>query len=421
MGNVFKFLLERGFVDCITGENLTKDSIAPIKAYVGFDPTSDSLHLGNLVGIIALKWLEKFGHTAVVLLGGATARIGDPSGKSTERPLLSSSEIKKNTLAIEKQVSRLFDKPLILNNENWHSGFFLIDFLRDVGKHFRMGPMLSKESVKSRINSEEGMSFTEFSYQIFQGYDFLHLNKEFGVSVQIGGSDQWGNIIAGIDFARKKSYSNLHGATFPLLTTGDGKKFGKSEKGAIWLDPQKTSPYHFYQHLYAVNDHDVIRLMKMLTFMESSEIKAYEEAFKAGKITPNAAQKKLAEEVTRFVHGEEGLNQALQQTKVSQPGKIQKLDYAAIQELAKNMPIISLPQIDIIGLKFSEIVCKIGLTKSRSEGVRLIENNGAYLNNERITDPHYTIENDCILGGEYLLLGSGKKKKILVKIEKEFD
>ena len=237
MENVIECLEKRGFIDALTSEDLKQKVKSPLKVYVGFDPTADSLHLGNLLGIVALRWFQKFGHTPVVVLGGATGRIGDPSGKSKERPLLDDETIEYNISKIRKNFEKVLDfscqnAPVMLNNDQWYKSMNLIDFLRDVGKHFRMGVMLAKDSVKSRVQSEEGMSFTEFSYQTLQGYDFYHLFNSMNVCLQMGGSDQWGNITAGTDLIRKTLGASAFGLTFPLLTRSDGKKFGKSEEGA---------------------------------------------------------------------------------------------------------------------------------------------------------------------------------------------
>ena len=250
----------------MTSEELKGHVQKPVRVYIGFDPTADSLHLGNLVGVMALAWFAKFGHAVYPILGGATGRIGDPSGKSTERPLLDEATLEANIAHLGAFFQKVLPGARVLNNQDWLGSFSLIDFLRDVGKHFRIGPMLGKEMVRTRLQSEEGMSFTEFSYQLLQGYDFYHLQKTHGVSVQMGGSDQWGNITAGIDFNRKLGGAPIYGVTFPLLTRSDGKKFGKSEEGAIWLSPEKLSPYHFYQYLVRVPDADVICLLKMLSF-----------------------------------------------------------------------------------------------------------------------------------------------------------
>ena len=274
MSNVVDCLKERGLVDAMTSEEVVKLLEQPRKLYLGFDPTADSLHIGSLVGIVILRWFQKFGHTPVVILGGATGRIGDPSGKSVERPLLDRAAIDYNVARIRRHFEVVLDffhlkaKPILLNNDEWFSQMNLIDFLRDVGKHFRVGTMLAKEMVKSRIQSEEGICFTEFTYQLLQSYDFYHLFTHHGVVLQLGGSDQWGNITSGIDLVRKLTAAQAYGLTFPLLTRSDGKKFGKTEEGTVWLAADRCSPYHFYQYFVRVPDADVIKLMRFLTFME---------------------------------------------------------------------------------------------------------------------------------------------------------
>ena len=419
MENVIEFLEKRGFVDNVTSDELKKLAEKPLKAYIGFDPTADSLHLGNLVGIVALAWLEKFGHTPVALLGGATGKIGDPSGKSHERPLLTEEVLQKNILGIRKQLESCLKTPIVLNNDDWLGSFNLIDFLRDVGKHFRVGPMMGKESVRNRFESEEGISFTEFSYQLLQGYDFYHLLEKEGVAVQMGGSDQWGNITAGIEFTRKITGKANYGLTFPLLTRSDGAKFGKSEQGAIWLDSQKTSPYQFYQYLVRVADSDVVQLLRMLTFIDLEEIEEYDKSITSGSFTPNVAQKRLAEEVTRFVHGEEGFQIALKVTEAAAPGSKATLDPEVLEEIAKDMPNTSMVMRDIVDQKYADVAARAGLSTSKGEIARLIKNGGAYLNNEKVEDQSLLIESKHIIGGKYILLAAGKKKKILIKIEKE--
>ncbi|PIS03074.1 MAG: tyrosine--tRNA ligase [Chlamydiae bacterium CG10_big_fil_rev_8_21_14_0_10_42_34] len=419
MKNVIDALTERGFIDQMTHTELRNRVNQPIKAYVGFDPTADSLHLGNLVGIMGLAWFQKFGHTPYVVLGGATGLIGDPSGKSAERNLLDEKTLQHNVQSLSAFFKKILHfpngpKPVILNNNDWLGAFSLVDFLRDVGKHFRIGPMMAKEMVRTRLQSDEGMSFTEFSYQILQGYDFAYLSREHGVSLQMGGSDQWGNLTAGTEFNRKIGGEPLFGLTFPLLTRSDGKKFGKSEEGAIWLSSERLSPYQFYQHLVRVQDADVIKLLKMLTFLSLEEIAKIE----AGMDVPNSAQKRLAEEVTRFVHGEDGLQAALKVTVGMAPGSDAKLSGAILKELADDMPSAELSLNEVVGQKFVELAVKVGLLPSKSEGTKLIKNGGAYLNNERVTDISLMITSSHLIDGDYLLLSAGKKKRYLIKILK---
>ena len=417
MDNVIKALQKRGFIDSVAGDELDRVAEKPLRVYVGFDPTADSLHLGNLIGIVSLRWFENFGHTPVVLLGGGTGKIGDPSGKDKERPLLTKQQIEANGLAIRAQFENCLKQAEYFDNDDWLSSFGLVDFLRDVGKHFRLGPMLSKESVRLRLESEEGMSFTEFTYQMLQGYDFYHLFKHHEVSVQVGGSDQWGNITAGIDLTRKLCGSSVYGMTFPLLVRSDGKKFGKSEGGAIWLDPKKTSPYKFYQYLYKVPDKDVGQLMRLLTFMDLDEIIDYEERMASGSIAAFEAQKRLAEEVTRFVHGEEGLEAALKVTEVAAPGAEAILSVEAIEAVLNDMERVCFEKGEALGVRLSELVAKAGFMTSKSEVSRLIKGGGAYLNNQKLIDPAYSLKEDDLVGGKYCIFGAGKKRKILFVVE----
>lgn len=414
MKNVIDALVARGFIDQMSHPELREKVEKPIKVYAGFDPTSDSLHLGNLVGIMALAWFQKFGHTPIVILGGATGRIGDPSGKSAERPLLEENVLDENVKKLEKFFHLILKNPIILNNNDWLGKFSIVEFLRDVGKHFRMGPMLGKEMVRNRLQSEEGISYTEFTYQILQGYDFYHLHKQFGVVLEMGGSDQWGNITSGIEFNRKMGEEMIYGLTWPLLTRSDGKKFGKTEEGAIWLSSEKLSPFQFYQYLYRIPDVDAIRLLKMLTFLSLEEIASIEAEAKS---VPNAAQKRLAEEVTRFIHGEEGLQAALRVTEGIAPGSEAKLTAATLQELAPDMPGASLRYDEVVGQKFVDLAARVLLVPSKSEGTRLIKNGGAYLNNERVSDPGFSISSEDLIEGAYLLLSAGKKKKLLITVK----
>jgi len=421
MKNVIEHLQERGFIDQMSSEDLKQLLEKPISAYVGFDPTADSLHLGNLVGIIALEWMQRFGHTPYVVLGGATGRIGDPSGKSQERPLLSEELLSSNLKSLAHFFKDIFsdakNRHLIVNNDSWYSSFTLIHFLRDVGKEFRLSTMLAKESVKARLQSEEGMSFTEFSYQILQAYDFFHLFQKEGVVLQMGGSDQWGNITAGIELTRRLAGKTVYGFTHPLLTRSDGKKFGKSEEGAIWLSAHKLSPYQFYQYLVRVPDADVIKLMRMLTFMEMAEIRQYEKMMQEPDYIPNTAQKKFAEEVTRFVHKEKGLELALKVTEGVNPGSSSSaLSSEVLSEIAEGMPRFACTRKEIIGEKFTEIASKSGLVSSKAEAVRLIKNGGAYLNNQKVEDVGLCFQKDSLIDGKYILIAAGKRKKILLCI-----
>lgn len=423
MNNVIEVLQARGFIEQISSEEIVEKVKKPLKVYVGFDPTADSLHLGNLVGIMGLAWFQKMGHIPYVILGGATGRIGDPSGKTSERPVLEDETLQYNVRKLEDFFHTILDfenannRAVILNNEDWYKNFSFIDFLREVGRYFRMGPMLAKDSVKTRLQSEEGMSFTEFSYQMLQGYDFYYLNEKHDVTVQMGGSDQWGNITAGTEFIRKRNKASVYGVTFPLLTRSDGKKFGKSEEGAIWLSAEKLSPYRFYQYLVQVPDADVIRYLKILTFLDLDKIDALEKQMQESSYAPNTVQKILAEEVTRFVHGEEGVEAALRATEAAKPGSDAVLSASALEQAKNDMPHAFVKSSDVIGKKFVDVVADLGLLNSKSEAVRLIKNGGAYLNNERISDPQFVFSEKNIIEKMYLLISIGKKKKMLLELK----
>lgn len=422
MKNVFDILEERGFVEDVTHPELRTLLEKPAKVYCGFDPTADSLHVGSLVPIMGLAWFQRCGHTPVAIVGGATGMIGDPSGKAVERQLLDEMVIAKNLVGIRKNLETVLvsgdsqNRPLILNNLDWFRHFTFVDFLRDVGKYFRIGPMLAKESVKLRINSEEGMSFTEFSYQLLQGYDFLHLFRELGVTVQLGGSDQWGNITAGTDLIRKVLGKSAYGITFPLLTRSDGQKFGKSEQGTIWLAPEKCSPYEFYQYFIRVTDADVIKLMKLLTFMDMAEIRQFEAAMARPDYQPNTAQRRLAEEVTRLIHGPEGLETALKVTKGAAPGSDTVLDAAILESIARDMSHKDLPMASVSGAKVIDLLVQLEMQASKGEARRLVKNGGVYLNNQKITDENYAIAQSDLIEGKMLLLAAGKKHKVILKV-----
>ncbi len=419
MTNVIDILEERGFIEATTHEEIRDHFDTPRAIYCGFDPTSDSLHLGNLVAIIGLAWFQRFGHTPVAVVGGATGLIGDPSGKSHERPLLSKEQLQVNLQGIRKNIETVLShdeaaKPVILNNHDWFEGISFLHFLRDVGKQFRMGPMLSKDSVRSRLESEEGMSYTEFSYQLLQAYDFLYLHEHHDVTAQIGGADQWGNITAGIDLMKKKGGKTGYGITFPLLTRSDGKKFGKSEKGAIWLSGEKLSPYEFYQYLFRIPDEDVIPLMHMLTFLEMEEIQKIEQEMKSDRYETNSAQKRLASEVTKMIHGAQGLEKALAVTSSAKPGAKTQLDSATLEALSEEIPCFDLNDFQE-GCKLIDVVAELKVTSSKGEIRRLIQNGGAYLNNEKLSDPQMLLVEGNFVDGKYLLLALGKKNKVIIR------
>ncbi|GAU18690.1 hypothetical protein TSUD_125230 [Trifolium subterraneum] len=441
--NVIGILEERGLLDSITNDSLRTISSntinAPLKVYCGFDPTAESLHLGNLLGLIVLSWFRRSGHNVVALIGGATARVGDPSGKSLERPELDVETLERNSAGIENTIRTILGRAqnpnleefnvngngndssvVVLNNYDWWKEFSLLDFLKRVGKYARVGSMMAKESVRKRLDSEQGMSYTEFTYQLLQGYDFLHLFQNEGVSVQIGGSDQWGNITAGTDLIRKilqvEGATATYGLTFPLLLKSDGTKFGKSEDGAIWLSPSYLSPYKFYQYFFSVPDADVIRFLKILTFLDIEEIVKLEEEMKKPGYVPNTAQRRLAEEVTRFVHGEDGLSEALRATEALRPGSETKLDWKTIEGIAEDVPSCSLAYDDVLNQSLVDLSVSSGLFDSKSAARRLLKQGGLYLNNSRVDGENKKIEAADIVDGKVLLLSAGKKNKVLVRI-----
>lgn len=426
-------LQERGLIESITGDELraacATPASTPVKVYCGFDPTAECLHLGNLLGIIVLSWFQRCGHVPVAVMGGATARVGDPSGKSIERPVMSEETISKNLAGIRSVLLQILKRdddspesgrhaPIFLNNYDWWKDFSLLDFLRDVAKHARVGTMMAKESVKRRLNSEEGMSYTEFTYQLLQGYDFVHLFREEGVTVQIGGSDQWGNITAGTDLVRKLLHQDgAHGLTWPLLLKSDGTKFGKSEGGAVWLAASYLSPYEFYQYLFGTPDSDVVKLLKVLTFVGLEEIRAIEAAMGKPGYATNSAQKRLAEEVTRFVHGEEALVDAQRATQALAPGATTELDAKALEAIADNVPSFSLPRTEVVGLTVVDLCVQAKLQASKAAARRLISQGGLYLNNRKVVDGSKTLDATEFVGGRMLLLSAGKKNKLVVRLE----
>ena len=406
----------------MSSPELEKLAEKPLAVYCGFDPTASSLHLGNLVAIMGMAWFQKCGHTPVAVVGGATGMIGDPGGKSQERNLLDEETIAENLKGIRQNLEQVLQqktpKLLVINNYDWFKGFSFLHFLRDVGKHFRLGAMLAKDSVKGRLSSEAGMSFTEFSYQTLQGYDFLYLYEKYGVTLQLGGADQWGNITAGIDLVRKVKGEEVFGVTFPLLVNADGQKFGKSEKGAIWLSKERLSPYEFYQYLVRVDDRDVITLLKRLTFLDIREIEKLEKQMGEADYIPNTAQKRLAEEVTRWVHGEEGLEAALKATAAARPGHEAALTLEAIEAMGSELPKKEATLEATLGAKMVDLIAGLGVLASKGDVRRLIQNGGLFLNNERVEDVGKIIGATDLIGGRFLLVSTGKKNKTVIEIKK---
>ncbi|XP_074274698.1 tyrosine--tRNA ligase, chloroplastic/mitochondrial [Silene latifolia] len=419
--NIIDTLQNRGLIESITNTNLRTDPNR-LRVYCGFDPTAESLHLGNLIAIIVLSWFHRCGHTPVALIGGATGRVGDPSGKSSERPELDDSTLQNNIAGITSILDRIGrGNFVILNNYDWWKEVNFLDFLKNVGRYARVGVMMSKESVKKRLDSDTGMSFTEFSYQLLQGYDFVHLYRNEGVRVQVGGSDQWGNITAGTDLIRRilGVDDGVYGVTFPLLLKSDGTKFGKSEDGAVWLSSKLLSPYKFYQYFFSVPDGDVIRFLKMLTFLDLEEIDEIERKMKGGGgegYVPNFAQRRLAEEMTRFVHGEEGLEEAVKATEALRPGAETKLDWETIEGIAKDVPSCCLSYDQVLNVSIVDLSVMSGLLESKAAVKRMVKQGGLYLNNSRVDSEAKIIEADDIVDGKVMLLSAGKKNKLVVRV-----
>ena len=389
--------------------------------YIGFDPTASSLHVGSLMQLMTLRRFQRAGHRPIALVGGATGMIGDPSGKSEERNLLSAEQLQANVDGVAAQMRKYLDfdgdnAAELLNNFEWMKGYSYLEFLRDVGKSFPVGAMMGKESVRSRLDSEAGLSYTEFSYMLLQAYDFVHLCKTNGCKIQAGGSDQWGNITAGIDLGRRMLGEQLFGVTAPLLTTSDGKKMGKTERGAIWLDPARTSPYAFYQYWINVADADVMRCIAFLTEIEKPE---YDELASQTESDPGrrAAQKRLAEWMTQFVHGDEGLESALRATKIFFGGEIGDATDAQLGEIFADVPSKELSRsvLDGEGLWIIEALQESGLCSSSSEARRAVKDGGIYVNNQRASDMNQKLNASDLASETVLVLRKGKRKYALLK------
>lgn len=425
--NVVEILEERGLLESLTNDarrTVCSDlNHAPLRVYCGFDPMAESLHLGNLLAIIVLCWFLRCGHSAVALLGGATAFIGDPSGEIVERPRLEPQTLERNTNSMSATIQCIVARAgftssfHILNNCDWWNGMGMMHFLDNASGFFRVESMLSNESISDRIESEQGMSFAEFNYQLLQGYDFFHLFCNENVSVQIGGSDQLGNITAGIKLISKVlSDDGVYGLTFPLLLKRDGTKFGKSEEGSIWLSPSVLPPFKFYQCLFSVPDADVVKFLKILTFLSMEEIAQLEKDMQSPGYVPNTAQRKLAEEVTRFVHGEEPLNEARRATEALRPGAESLLNWKTIEGIAENVPSRPMAYNQVLGLSLLDLSITIGLLGSKSAARRLLKQGGLYLNNNRVDSEFKKIEAHDIIDGKVIILSSGKKNKIVVRV-----
>lgn len=411
--HIFDELKERGLVFQTTDEEALRKALAEgtVSFYSGYDPTADSLHLGHLVPILVMKHLQLAGHKPYALVGGATGLIGDPSFKDTERSLQTKDTVEGWVRSIQAQVSRFLDfengdnKAEMVNNYDWFSDISFIDFLRDVGKYFTVNYMMSKESVKKRI--ETGISYTEFAYQIMQGYDFFELNRQYDVTLQIGGSDQWGNMTAGTELLRRKADKTGHVITVPLITDATGKKFGKSEGNAVWLNADKTSPYEMYQFWMNVMDADAVRLLKIFTLLPLDEIEEIGKQFEAAP-HERLAQKILAREVVTLVHGEEAYKEALNITEQLFAGNIKNLSVKELKQGLRGVPNYQVKVDD--NLNIVEMLVTAGIVNSKRQAREDVQNGAIYVNGERIQDLNYTLTDADKLENELTVIRRGKKK-----------
>ncbi|HFI0239622.1 TPA: tyrosine--tRNA ligase [Streptococcus suis] len=411
--NIFEELKARGLVFQTTDEEALVKALTEgqVSYYTGYDPTADSLHLGHLVAILTSRRLQLAGHKPYALVGGATGLIGDPSFKDAERSLQTKDTVDGWVTKIQGQLSRFLDfengdnKAEMVNNYDWFSEISFIDFLRDVGKYYTVNYMMSKDSVKKRI--ETGISYTEFAYQIMQGYDFYELNDKHNVTLQIGGSDQWGNMTAGTELLRRKADKSGHVMTVPLITDSTGKKFGKSEGNAVWLDADKTSPYEMYQFWLNVMDDDAVRFLKIFTFLSLDEIAEIEKQFDAAR-HERLAQKILAKEVVTLVHGEEAYNQALNITEQLFAGNIKNLSAKELKQGLSNVPNYAVQAED--NLNIVELLVTSGIVTSKRQAREDVQNGAIYVNGERVQDLDYTLSDSDKIDGELTVIRRGKKK-----------
>ena len=420
--NIIDDLMWRGAINQMTDEEglrqLTQEKA--VSLYCGVDPTGDSMHIGHLIPFMILRRFQLAGHRPVIVIGGATGSIGDPSGRTSERVLQTKEQVQHNVEKLTAQMKRLFltsqedqEAVRLVNNYDWTKDLSLLDFLRDYGKHFNLNTMLAKDVVASRL--EVGISFTEFSYQILQSIDFLQLFRKEDVQVQIGGADQWGNITAGLELIRKVegAEARAYGLTIPLMLKSDGTKFGKSAGGAVWLDPEKTTPYEFYQFWLNQDDRDVIKYIKYFTFLEKEEIEALETAVQE-EPHKRQAQKRLAEEVTRFVHGDAALQDALKITNALFTGDVQQLNADEIEQGFKNMPTFESEKVE---QNLATWLVDLGIEPSRRQSREDIQNGAISINGEKITDLEHVWTPEQSFEGRFVLVRRGKKKYFLVKLK----
>ncbi len=420
--DVVKEMTWRGLLNQATDEKINEILSTPRVVYNGFDPTADSLHVGHLVAIMNLRRFQRAGHKPIALVGGATGMIGDPSGRSSERNLLTLDQIQHNVDCIKSQMARFINfedaqnGALLVNNYDWLKGFSYLEFLRDVGKMFQINVMLTKDSVKSRLEAENGLSYTEFSYMLLQSYDFVHLNKAYNCEVQIGGSDQWGNITAGIDLARKMTGAQLYGLTSKLLLKSDGQKMGKSTDGALWLDAKKTSPYQFYQYWINVDDADVENAFKFFTDLGEEEAKALIEEHRAN-LGKRILQKQVATELTTLAHGEEALKSAQKATDIFFGAEISQLSDAELGQIFADVPSaeLSREQLDHREISILDAFVQTGLAKTKSDARRAVQQGGAYVDNRPCKDVAYLLSPVDLASETVVVLRSGKKRYALLR------
>jgi tyrosyl-tRNA synthetase len=421
---LFNELNWRGFVKQMTHEELPgildKESI---RFYCGFDPTADSLHIGSLLPIMGLAHFQRHGHRPIALVGGGTGLIGDPSGKTQERSMLTLEDVARNVEGIRGQLERFLDftgnnAALLLNNADWLCEIKLLDFLRDIGKHFSINMMLNRDSVRMRLEDRDhGISYTEFSYILLQSYDFLYLNEKYDCRLQIGGADQWGNIVSGMDLARRLRNASTYGLTFPLVTKADGSKFGKSEGGNIWLDGERTSPYKFYQFWMNQTDADVSRYLRYFTFLSKDEVEALDQQVTDAP-HERAAQRTLAAEVTRLVHGDTALTNAIAASKAMFGGDLSVLDERTLYEIFDEMPSAEFSK-SLLGEErlLMDVLVDAGVFASKGEARRLVRNGGLYVNNQRVDAEDQKMTDAFLLAGGMSVIRTGKKNYHLLKFK----
>ncbi|WP_214268057.1 tyrosine--tRNA ligase [Staphylococcus aureus] len=408
-GLIYQQTDEQGIEDLLNKEQVT--------LYCGADPTADSLHIGHLLPFLTLRRFQEHGHRPIVLIGGGTGMIGDPSGKSEERVLQTEEQVDKNIEGISKQMHNIFEfgtdhSAVLVNNRDWLGQISLISFLRDYGKHVGVNYMLGKDSIQSRL--EHGISYTEFTYTILQAIDFGHLNRELNCKIQVGGSDQWGNITSGIELMRRMyGQTDAYGLTIPLVTKSDGKKFGKSESGAVWLDAEKTSPYEFYQFWINQSDEDVIKFLKYFTFLGKEEIDRLEQS-KNEAPHLREAQKTLAEEVTKFIHGEDALNDAIRISQALFSGDLKSLSAKELKDGFKDVPQVTLPN-DTTNIV--EVLIETGISPSKRQAREDVNNGAIYINGERQQDVNYALAPEDKIDGEFTIIRRGKKKYFMVNYQ----